>query len=91
MHVVVYNRRLAIYMRQRSATGRIVIVKTGVHWRLLLDMDDWKYQQHMRLTRAQFNYILCVIDRGQQQAEQAGRWSGRPRLSVSCRTLLVLW
>jgi len=90
MCIFVHNRELAVYLTKRNKRKKII--KTGIYWKLLLAMDDRTFQQHMRVTRRQCNFIQCAIERQlQEQTGPAGRWGGRPQISVTCKTLLLLW
>ena len=52
-------------------------LKTGIFCDTLLDIDFLTFQEHLRLTRLQFDYILCILDRKRrQQLGTHSSWGG---------------
>jgi len=78
---------LSLWQEQRT---RKVILKTGLMYELLLQMDDCKFQRHIRSSRSQFDHLLFLIQHD-NNSEADITQCGRPRISVEHQLLMVLW
>lgn len=65
------------------------VLKTGLQWEILLNMDPCSFQSHMRLTREQFNCFVDQLKRsGLSDDQQPG---GLARPPVVQKALMFLW
>ena len=65
------------------------IVKTGIFASLILQMDDDTFQSHLRVTRQQYNMLLCQIQRMESDNDNAAM--GHGRVPLWKELLIVLW
>lgn len=65
------------------------VLKSGLEWEVLLNMDPRSFQSHMRLTREQFNHFVDQLKRsGLSDDQQPGGFSQPP---VVQKALVFLW
>jgi len=64
------------------------ILKSGQSCDLLLEVDDGTFRQHFRISRLQFNRLLCQLRRLQTPTVP---WGGRDRIPFHRALLMTLW
>lgn len=65
-----------------------VILKSGIGWEVMLDMDDHTFASHFRIRRPRFDRLLQVLQEGGLQSQHS---HGIPPLPVSQKALMFLW
>jgi len=81
---------LAMLMARKRLQRRRKIIKTGHFCELLLQMNDSTFRSHLRLSRDQFNQLLCLIQQ-YVDIQPNVAWGGRPKILVRRKLLMTLW
>lgn len=56
--------------------SRNLVLKTGIEWEIFLEMDQHTFRRHLRVTWAQFDFLLMKFE--QQGVNQGHHIGGRP-------------
>lgn len=75
-------------MARKRLRRRRTIIKTGHFCELLLQMTDSTFQSHLRLSRDQFNQLLCLIQQYVDMQLNVA-WGGRPKIPLRRKLLMA--
>ncbi|KAJ8275867.1 hypothetical protein COCON_G00076190 [Conger conger] len=80
------HRRLLISALLRAKQR--AILKTGTEWEVMLNMDDYTFARHFRVTKPQFEYLQMKLQENGIKKEHS---QGLPPVPVTKKVLMFLW
>ena len=65
-----------------------IVLKSGMEWEIMQDMDDNTFAHHFLIRRARFEQLLRLLQEGGLHSEHS---HGLPPLPVPKKVLMFLW